>query len=123
MVPGINTPVQYRMQAPSPDPKIPEAIPKDTTNNLLIIPPNTIKYHPMSKKYAKAMEHVTIVERSDTSPVIVTKSQEPKIIIKGTTSEEMEEEEELREDQNLAIPTIPRKKPTIPSKLPIHPTM
>jgi len=63
------------------------------------------------------------MERLDTSPAIVTKSQKPKIIFKGTTSEEIEEEEELKEEGNVTVPTIPRKKPTTPSKLPIHPTM
>ena len=29
----------------------------------------------------------------------------------------MEEEEELREEENLAVPTVPRKKPTIPSEV------
>ena len=77
----------------------------------------------MRKKGAKEKKYVTIAERFDTSPAIVTKSQEPKIIIKCTTSEEMEEEEELREEENLAVPTIPRKKPIIPSKLSIYPTM
>jgi len=77
----------------------------------------------MGKTDAREKEHVTIVERQDTSPAIVTKNQEPKIIIKGTSSEEIEEEEKLREEENLAVPTIPRKKPTIPSKSPIHPTL
>ena len=120
IVPEMNTSMPYRMQFPSPEPKTPEIIPKDTTNDPPPMPPSTISYHHMRKRDAKERQPVTSVERKDTSPAIVTKSQPPKIIIKGTTSEEMEQEEELREKENLTIPIIPRKKPTIPWKLPIH---
>ena len=48
--------------------------------------------------------------------MIVTKSQGSKTSIKGTIKGETEEEEEAREEENLAVPTIPSKKPNIPSK-------
>jgi len=63
MVPGINTPMLYQMQSPSPVPKTSETTPKDTNNDPPTISASTIKYHPMRKKDAKEKEHVTIVQR------------------------------------------------------------
>jgi len=54
---------------------------------------------------------------------ILTKRQGTKISINGRTKEKTEGEEELIEEENLAVPTIPRKKSTIPLKLPTPPTM
>ena len=67
--------------------------------------------------------HVSIGERENTSLVIVTKSHQTKIGIRGTTKGETEQEEELKGEDNLLIPTIPRKKQTMPSNSPLHPTL
>lgn len=57
------------------------------------------------------------------SSKIVTKNKEPKIITRGRTSEEMEKQEELGEEENIPVPTIPGKKPAISLKSPTPPTM